>query len=295
MKKILIKIEQKLSDLIAKIKQFYVEYPKLFKVLGVLGSLYSLIQGIRRGKRISQHVHLIRYISAALPALDRAVEQLDRQSEFDERDRFARMRNMGAHNRIEIMKSSLIELLHLLKYLAIFKASTTLAVNAARQQNINKKKGDSMRNYIIDSRGRRIRVIDHRAYAIRHNDGIKDAFLKLKEKCKEVIAFLKSSGWGRRIVKILLSALAIVSAIVTAKNAHDARSSVKRLAATQKELDREIPTLEELAMQEEGDVVGGVTSGDIDKAQKVAKLKMKLKVISGLLGVIVGTAGAIAV
>ena len=205
------------------------------------------------------------------------------------------MREVGVNNRLVVIKMTLVELLHLLKYAVLFKASTTLAVNAARQQNINKKKGDSMRNYIIDSRGRRIRVIDHRAYAIRHNDGIKDAFLKLKEKCKEVIAFLKSSGWGRRIVKILLSALAIVSAIVTAKNAHDARSSVKRLAATQKELDREIPTLEELAMQEEGDVVGGVTSGDIDKAQKVAKLKMKLKVISGLLGVIVGTAGAIAV
>lgn len=233
---------------------------------------------MRRGIRIRNGAHLIRIFNAAIRGLDESNRTLNTigisNSDVE------RMREVGVNNRLVVIKMTLVELLHLLKYAVLFKASTTLAVNAARQQNINKKKGDSMRNYIIDSRGRRIRVIDHRAYAIRHSDGLKEIAFKIREKAGSLVRQFKQMKGGQKIAYVLLKIIKLVAALFAVKTAVDIK---RRFAEIKREKNELINLSEE--WQRSG------IEANAQEQRKAVALGSGVKVVIALVSALLAASG----
>jgi hypothetical protein len=153
--------------------------------------------------------------------------------------------------------------------------------------------------------------IDRRVYLVRHNDGIKDLFGKLKQKVSEAVSYLKQnrSTIVRRIVKLLLGAVAAAGAIFAAKSVIDGKNSVKRLEKYKENIEREASQLSFADMQDEYDMESfAQAQGNVESDRKAAaatamrrnelqqkyvKTKMLIKGIVGVLGVIASAAGAI--
>ena len=125
--------------------------------------------------------------------------------------------------------------------------------------------------------------IDRCAFAVRHNDGIKDIVLKLKAKCVEMINAFKKLPAGRKIVFLLSKLLQISGAVFAAKSGYDVVKEIKRVKATNDAIQDAWDEFNSLSGEDERP---GLISFKTDMF-----LKSGVKLIGGLCMTLVGTVG----
>lgn len=96
-----------------------------------------------------------------------------------------------------------------------------------------------------DAAIRRRRIMDSAARNIRHNDGIQDLFVKVKDKISEAINSFKRLPAGRKVAAILGSMLTLAGGIFAAKNLSQMASDYKRLSSMKKELESSYEALKQ--------------------------------------------------
>lgn len=191
-----------------------------------------------------------------------------------------------------------------------------------------------MKNYPAKARGVNIRRrhIDRRVFAIRHNDGLKDIYLKLKQKAREAIDYFKALPGGKKVAILIGSAVAVCGAILASKSAGETKKEIDELENLRRAIDENGRLVYENQMKKalqytknkvaaeslkarsgfSGAISAGkpvyanapVLSANLTpkeaKVYQLAKVeqadlsgKMKIQTIVGLLGIFAGAAGAI--
>lgn len=153
------------------------------------------------------------------------------------------------------------------------------------------------------------RHIDRRVFAVRHNDGVKDLVLKLKNKCKESIQLFKRLPTGAKIIKVLAKVVTIASGIFAAHSAIELKSDLAQLNNAKKALEfwasdpvagddlRYQRAMRKSWNEEKNGPLPGKNSAAENAALGVAgdflplvtKAQATLKIIVGIIGVIIGT------
>lgn len=130
-----------------------------------------------------------------------------------------------------------------------------------------------------DAAIRRRRIMDSAARNIRHNDGIQDLFVKVKDKISEAINSFKRLPAGRKVAAILGSMLTLAGGIFAAKNLSQMASDYKRLSSMKKELESSYEVLkqtyESKGLRSYKELNPAVASPD-DIASDYDKMKMDL-------------------
>lgn len=178
----------------------------------------------------------------------------------------------------------------------------------------------------------RRRHIDRRVYAIRHNDGLKDIYLKLKQKAKEAIDYFKAMPKGKKVAVLIASAVGVCGAILASKSASETKAKIDELENLRRAIDANGRLVYEKQMSSALEYTkkkaamenlkaktgfgGAMSAGkpvmanapvlsanltpkeakvyQLAKAEQVdLKGKLKIQTVVGLLGIFAGAAGAV--
>lgn len=141
---------------------------------------------------------------------------------------------------------------------------------------------------------RRMRY-DSFARRIRHNDGLGDLLVKLKEKIKELIKGFSAMPMGKKIVYLLGKMLTIVSMIFTvhtAKATFEEVATVKRQAKVLKSINDKLTEQIGLWFTQEGSGRSTYEAPGASRFYEMPKVKWLVavaKIVSGLVTAVVGT------
>lgn len=151
----------------------------------------------------------------------------------------------------------------------------------------------------------RYRRIDRVSRRIRHNDGLKELLIKLKDKCKELLKGFMKMPFTKKIVYILGRVLSLAGVLFSVKDAKEAIEVTKALKSHNDQLMQNIRewyaqhydrvslmNISEEHMRRTGipddqaGIRGGVSLLEIPKAKY---LMVAARIVGGLVAAIVGT------
>lgn len=136
------------------------------------------------------------------------------------------------------------------------------------------------------------RHIDKCAYAIRHNDGIKEFVSRAIEKGKELVRQFSELPGGKKIAVLISRIVQVLSGVFAAKSALEFKAKAKEIDSMQSALKQaynETANLTENWQMPQLQSEYSEASGALKANKKAAVCKAGLKVFIGLLGIVGGS------